>query len=198
MTADDVQPVVRLHRAAFEGYMNTLLGTRYLEAFFRWWITDPRSVALVVEADGGKILGYVVGGPAGGRGALTRTLAVPALVGFVRRPGLLLQRRVLEAIGGRVRHFVPGRRNASGSTGTGTFSLIGIGVSPPAEGMGVGRVLISQFERQARMLGAQSVRLTVHSGNAGARRLYEGAGWSLDEAKSNDCVTEYRKSLIEA
>ena len=57
-------------------------------------------------------------------------------------------------------------------------SLVGMVVSPPARGQGVGRALLAHFDGLVRQLpGLEQVLLSVTAGNAAAVRLYEGAGF---------------------
>ncbi|MGB3067749.1 MAG: N-acetyltransferase [Ottowia sp.] len=57
-------------------------------------------------------------------------------------------------------------------------SLAGMIVAPQARGQGVGKALLAEFDVQVRRIpGIQHVVLGVTASNAGAVRLYEGAGF---------------------
>ena len=64
---------------------------------------------------------------------------------------------------------------------------LGIAVHPAARGSGAGRELMEHLHREARARRAPSVRLTVYSDNASARRLYEELGYEL-ESRGDDLV----------
>lgn len=57
--------------------------------------------------------------------------------------------------------------------------LYSIAVAEHARGVGLGAALLAAAEREAIARGAQALILEVRPDNAGARRLYEAAGYSL-------------------
>ena len=73
------------------------------------------------------------------------------------------------------------------------ISLVGIGVDPACEGMGVGKELMQQFEQQAYQNGIDYMCLSVYKNNTRARTVYEKQGWSL--LQDNDGVMYYYKLL---
>jgi len=62
-----------------------------------------------------------------------------------------------------------------------TANLFAMWVAPATRGEGVGRALVDAVVAWARGRGADQVILRISDGNAGARRLYEAAGFVLDE-----------------
>ncbi|MBV1863432.1 MAG: ribosomal protein S18-alanine N-acetyltransferase [Rhodobacteraceae bacterium] len=56
--------------------------------------------------------------------------------------------------------------------------LLTIAVKPEMCGNGIGRALLSRFEKQAVMLGAKELFLEVATNNAAAIALYTSAGYS--------------------
>jgi GNAT superfamily N-acetyltransferase len=62
-----------------------------------------------------------------------------------------------------------------------TANLFAMWVAPPARGAGLGRTLVDAVVDWARERGADQVILCIAEGNAGAQRLYESAGFVLDE-----------------
>lgn len=196
MTGEHVEGAVAVHMEAFAGYMNAALGRRYVRAFLHFFARSAERIALVAVRDG-VVVGYVVGARLDYTRAMTRELLPVVALSFALRPGLLLQRRFLRVLGTRLKQlFAPAAPAASAAPIdlTSMVSLVGIGVSSRARGTGVGRLLAAAFERHARQLGVRAMRLTVYRENAGARRLYEAAGWSLTSAEDAP-VLSYERAL---
>lgn len=55
--------------------------------------------------------------------------------------------------------------------------LLTLAVSPTAQGQGIGRSCLEQFEAEAANLGAKHLHLEVAKTNVPALALYERAGW---------------------
>lgn len=179
MTADLVPQVVAMHLQAFDGYMSTRLGPKYVDALIRWFLENKEAISLVALDDSGKPAGYVIGARVGYTVAMNRDILGPAVLATISRPWLLLDRRIIRTAFGRLK-LLAGKPASSGETPDlvePTMSLVGIGVSPHAQGAGLGRQLVEAFEARSRELGACSLRLSVYPDNAGARGLYEKCGW---------------------
>ena len=54
---------------------------------------------------------------------------------------------------------------------------LGIAVHPDHQQLGYGRLMMRWLENQARLRGAERIRLRVHPENVAARRLYESLGY---------------------
>ena len=60
----------------------------------------------------------------------------------------------------------------------GEAELLTLAVDPGARRQGIGRALVAGFLAEAKARGAESAFLEVAEGNAAARALYEGQGFS--------------------
>lgn len=179
MTNEVIPAVVEMHLQAFDGYMSARLGPIYINALIRWFQNDEHTISLVAIDDNGKPVGYVIGAPVGYTVRMNRDLLGRAVLATLTRPWLVLDRRILRTAVGRLKLLsgrLPPQDEAPGLPEP-TMSLVGIGVSPKAQGGGFGRQLVNAFESRARDLGAQSMRLSVYPDNPAARRLYEKCGW---------------------
>lgn len=56
-TSNDAEAVVGLHQAAFENFFLTSLGTKFLELYYKTFITSENSVFLCAEKDN-EVVGY--------------------------------------------------------------------------------------------------------------------------------------------
>ena len=59
-----------------------------------------------------------------------------------------------------------------------------IAVSPAARGQGIGRLLLTRIEQDARALGCCKVTLEVRSDNARAMGLYQAVGFRPSEPET--------------
>lgn len=187
--------VADLHLAAYADYTHTRLGKRYVVSFLGWFLQDPEGIALVAS-DSGRLAGYVVGAPLGYRVRLTRATLPAAVAGALRRPWIVLDRRIRRIAWVRIQEAIRAWR---GEPGTGaansiTYSLVSIAVAPEARGRQLSRVLMEAFEAEARGRGARRLCLSVHANNAPARSLYEKAGWTLACHSGEDTLC-YSKTL---
>ena len=56
-TPDDTETVVRLHQAAFKNFFLTSLGTKFLELYYKTFITSENSAFFCAEK-GNEVVGY--------------------------------------------------------------------------------------------------------------------------------------------
>lgn len=179
MTDEVIPAVVEMHLQAFDGYMSARLGPIYIDALIRWFQNNERAISLVAIDETGKPAGYVIGARVGYTVAMNRDLLGRAVLATMSRPWLALDRRILRTAIGRLKLLsgkLPSQSEAPDLPEP-TMSLVGIGVSPDAQGAGFGRQLVEAFKSRARALGAQSMRLSVYPDNPAARHLYEKCGW---------------------
>jgi ribosomal protein S18 acetylase RimI-like enzyme len=177
MSAEMLPRVCALHVTAFRGQMSTGLGSSYVRAFMDWFVRSADAIALVAVDEGGAILGYVIGAPAGYNTRMNRALLATGARSLAARPWLLFDRRVRSAVKARL-DMIAGRDDrVAPDLPRPTMSLVGIAVLPAASGRGVGGALMRSFEREALTARMASLQLSVYPENAAARRLYEKCGW---------------------
>lgn len=197
LTPQYVDDAVKVHLEAFRGYANTKLGRRYVKQFLLWFSRCKGGIALVA-VDGGEVLGYVVGAPAGYGSALNRELFPLVAAQALLRPWLVVDRRFVRAAWAKLKSVFSGRPSAVRQPPPvppeQTMSLVGIGTRSAHRGRGVGTLLISDFERLAREKGMRMLRLTVYADNAAARRAYERSGWK-GEPPAPGAAMVYTKRL---
>jgi ribosomal protein S18 acetylase RimI-like enzyme len=173
---EDLEEIVTAHVSAFPGFLLTLLGTRFLIAFYHAFLTDKDALLFVAEGSDRRVAGFLAGVIAPeryfGRLRLTRGLRLgfAALPALARHP-LRVGRRLLAAAvyrGDRP----PGLPEY--------WLLSSLGVHATASGMGAGGALMTRFLNSARQAGARGVYLlTDESGNAATLRFYDRHGFSV-------------------
>ncbi len=179
ITAEMIPDLVKLHREAFKGYINTRLGSGYIKAFISWFREAKQAIALAAIDSNGRPIGYVVGAPLGYSRAMNRHLFWVVSAAIVLRPWIFLNAQFRRNMIARVRTTVGSSsiRDVRPDLPEPTMSLVSIAVSPSAQGKKVGQCLLKAFEANARMLQMRSLRLSVYPDNTIARRLYERWGW---------------------
>lgn len=183
ITAKAIPAVVKIHRDAFQGYMNTRLGDGYIKAFIEWFQQAEQNISLLAldeSEDRAMPAGYVVGAPWGWDAKLNRDLFWFAAVRAGVRPWLLFNEQFRRTIAVRLGMIKDGGLSNAPPHPVlpePTMSLVGIGVATSARGKGCGILLLEAFEQRARELRMRSMNLSVYPDNAAARKLYEKMGW---------------------
>ena len=174
MKSEDVNAVVLLHLTAFPGFFLSLLGARFLRAFYERFPTDPSAIATVAVDESERLLGFVVGAanPRGFYGRLLKRywirFAMAAAPAVARHPSIA--RRVAQAV------LHPGANPG----GDGVAGLFSIAVGPASQGRSVGRQLVEQFLATARSRGCTAVLLTTDAReNERTNAFYRAAGFSI-------------------
>lgn len=172
LTADDVPSVIDAHLAAFPGFFLTALGPRFLAEYYRTFVDAAGAIAWVAADAEDRAIGFVVGSM--NPGGFYRRLflarwwafgiaALPAVICDPRRLGRVLRGRSHDQEHTSVLHAV------------GLFSL---GVTPRAQGLGVGRSLVQSFVQDAQAAGGREILLTTDAdGNDLVLRFYAGTGF---------------------
>ncbi len=57
----DIDDVVAAHASAFPGFFLTLLGPRFLAAFYQAFLGDKDALLLVAEGSGRRVTGFLAG-----------------------------------------------------------------------------------------------------------------------------------------
>jgi ribosomal protein S18 acetylase RimI-like enzyme len=176
---DLISDVARIHFRAFDGYMNTRIGRRYVYSLIEWFTQASDAIALAALAEG-AVAGYVVGAPHGYQRRMSRELLFVAACGVLSHPWVFLDSRFRRQIRFRLKSLIGAeiKDQAAPALPQPTMRLVGIGVSPHMRGRQIGYRLMEAFESEARSRGMKSLGLTVYKENSVARKLYERRGWS--------------------
>jgi ribosomal protein S18 acetylase RimI-like enzyme len=151
----DVPNVVAVHVSAFSGFFLTTLGTAFLRKYYRAVISHKDSICIGCEDEMGKFIGFAVGNRLS-KGFHLKILRRHWLVFMLE--GLRLAMMRPKAI---IRLYKNLSKNSHASDNGLYAELLSIGVCVSAEGKGVGRQLIEQFEYLAIKSGAAKICLTT-------------------------------------
>lgn len=176
LTAEDVQPVARLHRAAFPGFYLSTLGEPFLVQFYRGFLTDDTAITFVGKGQDGSLRGAVVGTtqPAGFFGRLLKRqwlgFAMASAKAVMANPRAAP--RLIRAV--RYRGGAPG--GADGAL------LSSICVAPSEQRAGIGRQLVEAWLDEVARRGVHAAYLTTDAEkNDAVNTFYQAQGWVLSE-----------------
>lgn len=203
LSADDVDPVADVHRAAFPESALSQLGESAVRRFYEWQLTGPHDYDALGAWSGDRLTGICFGGV--GRGALsgfvqTNWKFLTACV--LARPWLLAASEFREriALGLRSLRMHSGSKSTKKRTKTTgalskkrSFGILVIAVHPDEQDRGIGRRLMEAAEHAARRRNFIEMHLTVHPKNRRAVTFYETAGWERDA--ETDWTGRMRKQL---
>lgn len=187
----DLDFVVRQHLTHFPDGFFAKLGRRFLREYYRSYLHCSGAVILLALR-GAEPVGYLAGAvdPMEHRRCLLRRhgkrLTAHALWAMVGKPrvALLFLRTRAVRYARRLLRSTP----SGGGQATSTPAVLGyVGVSPSAQGEGVGSALVWRFEEEARYAGRDEVLLVTGADGRGAERFYAKEGWTRgDEHTTTD------------
>jgi ribosomal protein S18 acetylase RimI-like enzyme len=185
MSLTDCESVAELHRHAAPNQTNVQLGSRYLTAFFTYFVRAQGSTALVAIGEDGGVVGYCIGARQPYRGHMIVRLGLRAVPAILRRPRLWAS--AVRVVADAIRSMPLPRQQPSYSH---QYSLVGIAVHPSWRRQHVAERLIRAFREAAtRPDNPTRFRLSVRRDNLGARRLYERDGWTPAHVDGADVIT---------
>lgn len=169
---DEISRAVAIHKAAFPEFFLTFLGNDFLKLLYRSYITGTEEVAFAAlyrEQIIGTLLGTTHPEKFYRRLVIKYAwqFALAALKPFLRKPAILP--RLIRALVYQGDH--PDLEN-------GGALLASICVDVPFQHRGIGRYLVTAFEREVFRQGARFAYLiTDRDHNEGTRLFYERLGW---------------------
>lgn len=178
ITEKHIPSLVKVHREAFAGYMNTKLGDGYIKAFLRWFSNAENGIAFMAVDEEENAIGYVVGAPYKQWDVKAKKeLFIPVAIGVAFRPWLIFNPQVLKKIFNRLGFDRNKRLLSEPELHEPAMALVGIGVADIAKGSNCAFSLIGAFESEAYELKMNSMILEVYKNNKRARCFYEKCGW---------------------
>ena len=196
MLPADIEAVTHIQKEAFSGSVGTSVGDNYIKAVIHWFMTYSSSITLVCEKDS-RIVGYTYGAPQGYSRTLNHDLLGIILYAVATHPRAIFRPELLHQIPARVNNLLS-RHSHDHETAVlprSIYRLVAIGVASEARKQGIGRALVSAFERTAWEHRADEVQLSVYPNNTAGRALYEACGWRVMSAEPH--ILQYHKNRPE-
>lgn len=197
--SEDLDAVVRIHRASFQDRALTQLGLGAVKRYYAWLLTGFSKIyPICAAAPTGDLAGFCFAGVYGGSfsGFLQRNkwyLAGRILL----QPWLLFNPLVREQTSlafRTLRHLFKKRRKPQKQSTDhvpvprekpSSLGILSIAVAPAYQRQGVGELLIKEVESKAREKGYPQLHLTVHPENLSAVKFYQKLGWQKMPSEEN-------------
>jgi ribosomal protein S18 acetylase RimI-like enzyme len=196
LTSDDLRATAILHQKAFGDSALSKLGLEPIRRYYAWQFTGPHSCYAVGAYDEhGALVGFCFAGIF--RGSLTGFLAANKrfLIRWVlTHPWLIVSPLVIDRIRMAFRLFAGKRAPVPISyiSKYPHFGILSIATDPEKQGLGIGKLIMNDVEREALARGYTRMQLTVHPTNLQAVGFYERCGWE----RVNDDVGEWQGRMI--
>lgn len=191
----DVPALSHIHLNAFKNHKNSFLGENYAIAFINWFIVNKNAICLTSVLDQ-KPLGYVCGAQLGYNQKMNKDLLWVVIGCFLLRPYLFFNIELMKIVKIKIQTLLGSKKLLKDAVkeidGKGV-SLVSICSDSNVHSKGIGTMLISEFEKQAKLLGFDFMRLSVKPDNMNAINFYERNGWIL--LQSNHNILYYFKKL---
>jgi ribosomal protein S18 acetylase RimI-like enzyme len=165
--------VVRTHLSSFRGFFLSFLGSKFLELFYKGIALSPYGVGFVY-VNNSRVEGFVCGAINPHeffRNLLKKKWLHFSLASFgaiLRKPSVIP--RLLRAI----------NQPSSSPRGDDKAILMSIGVTPHAQGKGIGKILVKNFLEELKSKGVQEVYLTTDRlNNEMVKDFYMNLGFRL-------------------
>ncbi|MDP5131709.1 MAG: GNAT family N-acetyltransferase [Paraglaciecola sp.] len=176
-TKDDLEQIVDVHIAAFEGFFLTMLGRHFLRKMYQAFSTEQYGVMRVAVDNEHRIVGFAAG-----------TLAPDAYFPALRKKKWLAF--FFAAIPGIIKHPIKVLRKLyyamfykgdKPNELQQTALLSSIAVLPSMGGKSLGKTLLADFEQQVRAVNVNNLYLTTDKhGNDAVVNFYVKAGYQVE------------------
>ena len=170
---EDINQVVNVHKASFQGFFLTELGDHFLKVYYDCVRKDSKGILLGFYEDG-QLYGFAAATTLAK--GFNKHLIKNNLVQF----SLIGARLLVTKIPALVRLFKNFSKTDSTSNDEGEYAeLLSIGVSDKMQGKGIGKKLLIELEKVMIAKGCQKLSLTTdYDNNEKAIGFYNSLGYS--------------------
>ena len=176
-TEQDVDAIVAVHLAAFNGFFLTMLGPSFLRGLYRAFLHRQHGILRVAVSSENTIVGFAAGTSATQlffsqlRKDKWFSFLLRAIPGMLKNPVIVVKKLYYAA-------FYKGDRPASLSD---VALLSSIAVSPDMAGKAVGKALLADYEQQVKAAELPALFLTTDKfGNDNVVAFYQRAGYQIE------------------
>ncbi|TDR13084.1 GNAT family N-acetyltransferase [Marinomonas communis] len=176
-TRADLQQIVEVHLAAFEGFFLSMLGKPFLRKMYQAFSSEQHGVIRVAIDDEQRVVGFAAGtlAPDLYFPALRKkkwfAFLITAIPGIIKHPIKVLRKL----------YYAMFYRGDKPETLQQTALLSSIAVLPAMAGKSVGKALLADFEQQVMQAGGNCLYLTTDKhGNAAVVAFYTKAGYQIE------------------
>lgn len=173
----DVGGIVKVHIEAFEGFLMTRLGERFLRTYYKIALDYEDVIALVACNETDEICGFVVGyyNPSSFyQYFAARKLRIAGSMVFALFKNPFLLRRVLAS---KDQAELAARDESYSKT---IVELASVAVMPDSRGRGIGRNLVDSFISESAKKNAKRIVLTTDAiNNESTNKFYVKSGFTV-------------------
>ncbi len=157
--SEDILNIVKIHQSAFQGFFLTSLGDDFLKTYYSSCLRNKRTIAVGLYNDRNILIGYAFGND------ISRSFHKRILIDNIVSFALSLSKKILfdPRILFRLVYTLNIQANDQKDNSYG--ELLSLAIHSDFRGLGLGSILISSYESQARKLGVKSVSLTTDYDN---------------------------------
>ncbi len=184
LSVDDLAQVTCVHRKAFQNSALTKLGKEPLRRYYEWQMVGPHDSFNVGAFDTqGTLAGFCFAGTFRGSlsGFLDRNKRF-LIQYFLFHPWKIFNPLILDRVKSAIRVLkrkTPPKTLTTPPVSPGHhYGILSIAVDPDRQGLGVGRIIMEQVEKDALKKGFTKLGLTVHPTNTQAIAFYELCDWN--------------------
>ena len=154
-TSEESKALTIVHQQAFNDFFLTELGPSFLNIYYKSVIQTKGSIAVCAINEHEKIIGFATG--CDYAKGYNKRLVINNLPRFSLQAVRLVFTRP-KAIFRLLKNF----EKKSNPNDNGNYAeLFSIGVLPEAKGLGIGRKLLEEFEKEAQLKGCKKITLTT-------------------------------------
>ncbi|MBZ0241619.1 MAG: GNAT family N-acetyltransferase [Bacteroidales bacterium] len=166
--------MVAIHHAAFKEFFLTGLGLGFLQTYYKVVLNSGLSIAVCAVDENNEILGFSTGSKT--RGGYHSKILMSGFFLFILQGLRLLFTRPVALF-----RLTKNLNKRPHPDDTGDYSeLLAIAVLPQAKGLGVGKGLLSAYEKEALNAGFKRVALTTDFNNNDAVvAFYKKCGYEI-------------------
>ena len=170
----DIPYIVEVHKDSFKGFFLTELGDRFLALYYESVRIDEKGI-LLGYYDEGELLGFCAATTLSkgfNKKLIKKNLFQFCLVGL---------RLLVTRIPSLIRLFKNLSKKSSTIKDTGEYAeLLSIGISAKKQGLGIGKKLLIQLEKEIKLKGCTKLSLTTdYYNNDKAMGFYKGIGYEI-------------------
>jgi len=187
---EDIDGIVDIHYEAFPNSRTTKLGKPYLRKMYSWFCENKVPLALAIM-EGDKVIGFAIGDTQPPAERLYLVCWKEITISFLKKPVLLIESGMLMRLINRclaiMRYIFREKKpvNLGKCKEFHTAYLFSIAVKPELQGKRIGGILVKAFEDKAIEQGCSRVMVHTEADNIKAGRLYQKAGFILEERIKN-------------
>lgn len=196
-TSADLQKLAECHKRAFRNSLSSKQGNRFRSKMLEWYILSDRGVMFHI-CDGDQIVAYCGGiittepGMLGAISSISQYAFNDFVLSYLLRPWLLFHPENLKKWRYILRNILCKFKLRKAKNGNKVkkenfrpfMGLVVIGVDPNYQRMGLGTLLLQEFELLGRKNTVHHIQLSVISSNLQAINAYQKNGWVIKETHS--------------